>query len=159
MDRSCRSAATAFWPRCRSRSGCSSRSSSLPLAAEESVDPKRDMPKGIMAGMFTLLVSAFLVLTLNPSVTGVGVAQARRFRRTASRRLPRPLRNGNRDAACSRRPHGPDRELPHHHLRLRPPDLFAVARRLLPACTLRHARRRARPRTSRSLPVRYSVWQ
>jgi ethanolamine permease len=26
----------------------------LPLAAEESVDPKRDMPKGIMLGMFTL---------------------------------------------------------------------------------------------------------
>ena len=31
----------------------------LPLAAEESVDPKRDMPKGIMLGMFTLMVSAF----------------------------------------------------------------------------------------------------
>jgi ethanolamine permease len=44
----------------------------LPLAAEESVDPKRDMPKGIMLGMFTLLLSAFLVLTLNPSVNGVG---------------------------------------------------------------------------------------
>jgi ethanolamine permease len=28
----------------------------LPLAAEESVDPKRDMPKGIMLGMFTLLL-------------------------------------------------------------------------------------------------------
>ena len=44
----------------------------LPLAAEESVDPKRDMPKGIMLGMFTLIVSAFLVLFLNPSVIGVG---------------------------------------------------------------------------------------
>jgi ethanolamine permease len=44
----------------------------LPLAAEESVDPKRDMPKGIMLGMFTLMLSAFLVLFLNPSVTGVG---------------------------------------------------------------------------------------
>ena len=27
----------------------------LPLAAEESTDPKRDMPKGIMLGMFTLI--------------------------------------------------------------------------------------------------------
>ncbi|HKZ96237.1 MAG TPA: amino acid permease [Hyphomicrobiaceae bacterium] len=44
----------------------------LPLAAEESVDPKRDMPKGIMLGMFTLIVLAFLVLFLNPSVAGVG---------------------------------------------------------------------------------------
>lgn len=44
----------------------------LPLAAEESVDPKRDMPKGIIAGMFTLIVSAFMILWLNPSVAGVG---------------------------------------------------------------------------------------
>ena len=29
----------------------------LPLAAEESVDPKRDMPKGIMLGMFTLIAA------------------------------------------------------------------------------------------------------
>lgn len=44
----------------------------LPLAAEESVDPKRDMPKGIMLGMFTLIASAFAVLFINPSVIGVG---------------------------------------------------------------------------------------
>lgn len=44
----------------------------LPLAAEESVDPKRDMPKGIILGIFTLILSAFLVLYLNPSVAGVG---------------------------------------------------------------------------------------
>ncbi len=44
----------------------------LPLAAEESVDPKRDMPRGIIAGMFTLVVSAFMILWLNPSVAGVG---------------------------------------------------------------------------------------
>lgn len=44
----------------------------LPLAAEESVDPKRDMPKGILAGMFTLLISAFMILWLNASVAGVG---------------------------------------------------------------------------------------
>ena len=44
----------------------------LPLAAEESVDPKRDMPRGIILGMFTLLVSAFLILFLNASLPGVG---------------------------------------------------------------------------------------
>jgi ethanolamine permease len=46
----------------------------LPLAAEESVDPQRDMPKGILAGMFTLIVFAFLILWLNPAVEGVGSA-------------------------------------------------------------------------------------
>jgi ethanolamine permease len=40
----------------------------LPLAAEESVDPKRDMPKGIMLGMFTLIALGFLVLFINPSI-------------------------------------------------------------------------------------------
>jgi ethanolamine permease len=44
----------------------------LPLAAEESVDPKRDMPRGIIAGMLTLIVSAFMIVLLNPSVVGVG---------------------------------------------------------------------------------------
>jgi ethanolamine permease len=44
----------------------------LPLAAEESVDPKRDMPKGIILGMLTLIVSAFMIVWLNPSVIGVG---------------------------------------------------------------------------------------
>ena len=36
----------------------------LPLAAEEALDPRRDMPSGIMLGMFTLVLSAFSVLTL-----------------------------------------------------------------------------------------------
>lgn len=44
----------------------------LPLAAEESVDPKRDMPRGILLGMLTLIVSAFMIVLLNPSVVGVG---------------------------------------------------------------------------------------
>src|SRR5215471_12608217 len=40
----------------------------LPLAAEESADPQRDMPKGIMLGMFTLIALGFLVLLINPSI-------------------------------------------------------------------------------------------
>jgi ethanolamine permease len=44
----------------------------LPLAAEESVDPKRDMPKGIILGISTLILSAFMIVLLNPSVAGVG---------------------------------------------------------------------------------------
>jgi ethanolamine permease len=44
----------------------------LPLAAEESVDPKKDMPRGIIAGIFTLIVSAALIVLLNPALPGVG---------------------------------------------------------------------------------------
>jgi ethanolamine permease len=40
----------------------------IPLAAEESADPKRDMPKGIMLGMFTLIALGFLVLIINPAI-------------------------------------------------------------------------------------------
>ena len=40
----------------------------LPLAAEEATEPSRDMPRGIIAGLLTLLISAALILWLNPSV-------------------------------------------------------------------------------------------
>ncbi|HEX6572916.1 MAG TPA: amino acid permease [Steroidobacteraceae bacterium] len=40
----------------------------LPLAAEESTDPKKDMPKGLLYGMATLMVSALLITFLNSSV-------------------------------------------------------------------------------------------
>ncbi|HET7810360.1 MAG TPA: amino acid permease [Steroidobacteraceae bacterium] len=40
----------------------------LPLAAEESADPKKDMPKGLIFGMTTLMVSALLITFLNSSV-------------------------------------------------------------------------------------------
>ena len=40
----------------------------LPLAAEESVEPKRDMSRGIIAGMLTLMVSASLILWLNSAL-------------------------------------------------------------------------------------------
>jgi len=42
----------------------------LPLAAEESMDPKRDVPRGTMSGLWTLVVTALLVLFINPGVTG-----------------------------------------------------------------------------------------
>lgn len=40
----------------------------LPLAAEESHDPKRDMPRGLLLGILTLCVSAALVVFLNASI-------------------------------------------------------------------------------------------
>jgi ethanolamine permease len=42
----------------------------LPLAAEESMDPKRDVPKATMVGLLTLVIAGFLVLLLNTGVTG-----------------------------------------------------------------------------------------
>lgn len=44
----------------------------LPLAAEESIDPKRDMPRGIILALITLAATAFLIVILNPAVIGVG---------------------------------------------------------------------------------------
>ena len=40
----------------------------LPLAAEESADPKRDIPRGTMYGLYTLIVTGFLVLFLNAGI-------------------------------------------------------------------------------------------
>src|SRR5215831_7848833 len=40
----------------------------LPLAAEESADPKKDMPKGLILGMSTLMISALLITFLNSSI-------------------------------------------------------------------------------------------
>lgn len=42
----------------------------LPLAAEEAHDPQKDMPKGLLFGMLTLLVFAVLVMVLNASIGG-----------------------------------------------------------------------------------------
>ena len=42
----------------------------VPLAAEESRDPKKDMPKGIIVAMLILLVFAALMLTLAPGGAG-----------------------------------------------------------------------------------------
>ncbi len=40
----------------------------LPLAAEEAHDPKRDMPRGILYGLLTLVAAAFLTLFLNSGI-------------------------------------------------------------------------------------------
>lgn len=49
----------------------------LPLAAEESHDPQRDMPKGIIAGILTLIVSAFLMIFLNTGIEAGAVGYAK----------------------------------------------------------------------------------
>ncbi len=57
----------------------------LPLAAEESTDPKRDMPKGLIYGMSTLMVSALLITFLN---SGIGSTDADKMHGAFSLRLP-----------------------------------------------------------------------
>ena len=44
----------------------------LPMAAEESIDPVRDMPKGILLAMVTLILTALFIVLINPAVEGVG---------------------------------------------------------------------------------------
>jgi ethanolamine permease len=40
----------------------------LPLAAEESADPEKDIPRGTMWGLITLVVTGFLILFLNSGI-------------------------------------------------------------------------------------------
>ncbi len=40
----------------------------LPLAAEESHQPQKDLPKGIVTGLFTLIICAFATLVLNAGI-------------------------------------------------------------------------------------------
>jgi ethanolamine permease len=51
----------------------------LPLAAEESHDPRRDMPKGILYGLATLIACSFLTVILSagiaPGAAKLGVSQ------------------------------------------------------------------------------------
>ena len=51
----------------------------LPLAAEESHDPVRDVPKGLLLGLATLVVFAFLTIILNagiaPGAAAVGASE------------------------------------------------------------------------------------
>jgi ethanolamine permease len=47
----------------------------VPLAAEETRDPKRDMPRGLIAGMLVLLVFAALMLTIAPGAGGADAIQ------------------------------------------------------------------------------------
>lgn len=66
----------------------------LPLAAEESADPKRDMPKALVLGMATLMLSALLTVFLN---SGIGSTGPDRMQGAASlARSSEPLLDGFR---------------------------------------------------------------
>ena len=128
----------------------------LPLAAEESHDPKRDIPRATIWGLNTLVLFAVLTLFLN---TGVGGGAAT-IGTSAT-----PLFDGfkavfGEGTAASvlgaDRADRADRQFLHDHLCLRPQHLLAVARGLLPAEPVdhpsdqKHAVRRADRRSGRS---------
>ena len=60
--------------RCPSRSGFISQFEQLPLAAEETHDVVRDMPKALIWGIFTLLALSLFTLVLNSGVGGGAAA-------------------------------------------------------------------------------------
>ena len=136
---------------CRSRSGCTWGSSNCRWRPKRATIPKRDMPRGILYGLVTLIAISFLTVVLSAGIAP-GAAQGGDIERAAVSRISNHLRRGNQNAhAGAVRLHRPDRQLPHHHLRLRPADLFALARRILPHLALgdaRHARRRRIARCS-----------
>jgi len=65
----------------------------LPLAAEESADPKKDMPKGLIAGMATLMLSATLICFLN---AGIGITTDNGHGAYALSKSTEPLLDGFR---------------------------------------------------------------
>jgi len=64
----------------------------LPLAAEESHDPKRDMPRGLLWGIATLIVASILTLFLNagiaPGAAVVGASEEPLFSLAMARGRP-----------------------------------------------------------------------
>ena len=68
MGRSCPSASMASSLPFPLRCGSISPSRKFRLRPRSRRTPKRDMPRGIMLGMFTLIALGFLVLIINPAI-------------------------------------------------------------------------------------------
>ena len=78
-DRGSHSASPACWPPCPLRSGCSWRSNNCRWPPKSCRSETRHAARDHRR-MLTLMVSAFMIVLLNPSVIGVGVVQAQHFR-------------------------------------------------------------------------------
>ena len=102
----------------------------VPLAAEETRDPKKDMPRGLIAAMMILLVFAALMLLFTP---GGGGADAIK---DSDNPLPLAIDEAKGEGTVRRRLRQhrravrPDRELLLDHLRLLAPAVRALARGL-----------------------------
>ncbi len=112
----------------------------LPLAAEESRTRSGTSPRATIWGMTPWSIAGVLTLFLN-----TGVAGARRRSATSATPLFDGFKaifgDGHRGGAAGPdRADGPDRQLLHDHLRVRPEHLLAVAGRLLPEVAVGDAR-------------------
>ncbi len=101
----------------------------LPLAAEESHDPARDIPRAGLWARGTLIVTGLIVLFLNTGVLGADATgsslepcSTASARWSATRPRPAVAPRARRAAGI---PHG-------HHVRLRPQHVLALARRYYP---------------------------
>jgi len=104
----------------------------LPLAAEESHDPKRDIPRATIWGLNTLVLFAVLTLFLNTGVGG-GCRDHRNVGDPVVRRLQGGVRGGHGGVgAGADRADRADRQFLHDHLCLWPQHLLAVPCGLLP---------------------------
>ena len=134
----------------------------LPLAAEESADPRRDMPKGIMLGMFTLIGLGFLVLLFNPAIpitrevtdaAGTATTVHGAFALGTS---GEPILDGFRAIFGSSAAKVLALIAVAGHLRLWAADLLVVARGLLPAFLVGHPRHAQDP--ERRADCRRPAW-
>ncbi len=117
---------------CRSRCGCIWASSNCRWPPKRATTRERDMPRGILYGLVTLIACSFLTVILSAGIAP-GAAKVATSQRAAVSWVPNHLRRRPRNAhAGAGRLHRAGRELPHHHLRVWPPDLFALARGILP---------------------------
>ena len=114
----------------------------VPLAAEESMDPRRDVPRGSMLAMHTLLIAAILTLFINTGAARRGVP-VRRSPGSRSWTASRRSSAGEKVAvAAGAAVHDrPGRELLHDHLRVRAEHVLAVAGRATSRVPVEHARR------------------
>ena len=124
----------------RSRSGSSSRSRRCRSPPRSRWIPRRDVPRGSMLAMHTLLIAAILTLVFNTALPG-GAALYGAVGVPAPGRPVRDLRQGERHRAA--RVAVRDRtggELLHDHLRVRPEHLLAVPCRVFPEVPVEDAR-------------------
>ena len=110
----------------------------LPLAAEESHDPKRDIPRATLWGLTTLVLFA----VLHPLPEYGRRRRSRDHRNLGDpvvRRVQGGLWGGHRSLhSRDDRAHRADRQLLHDHLRVWSQHVLAVARGLLPAEPVDH---------------------
>ncbi len=124
----------------------------LPLAAEESVAPRRDMPRGILFALATLIGDGLPDRGDQSRAQRRRRLQARHVRRTDPRWLPGLVRKCRRHSVRPHRALGADREFSCHYLWPRASDLRLSRSGYFPAVlSTTHAGTR-RP-TSRCLPA------